>query len=412
MQERKNFVDAVLQGEHNFSEVCRRFGISRKNGYKWWNRYLIEQAAGDASTFANRSRRPRTSPRKLAAELESEIVKLRKQRPHWGPKKLRAILRKAQPKRKWPSVSTFADVLRRNGLVKPRRRRNKMVPYSAPLAHASKPNALWSIDFKGDFAVGGTRCYPLTVTDAFSRYVIACVALTSTETGPTRRALERIFDEYGLPDAIRSDNGSPFSSRGIAGLSRLSVWWHKIGIRHERIEPSHPEQNGRHERMHLDLKRETAAPPASSLSKQQQRFDLFRARFNTERPHEALGLRTPSEFYERAKRRLPEPKWGKQCEYEYDDDVGRVSRLGYVKTRLGTIFLSTTLAYERILFDWQDRDHALVIWHSLLLGTLKLDRKRRSPRFIAVDKVTYADDDSDATQPSTTTTNPVTHVPA
>ena len=410
VQQRKEFIEAVLRGEHSFSEQCRRFGISRKNGYKWWNRYLIEHATGREVSLSDRSRRPRRSPRRLKAELEEEIVALRKQRPHWGPKKLRVVLVKQKPKKKWPSDSTFADVLRRNGLVKPRRKRNKVVPYTAPLAHATRPNALWCIDFKGDFAVGRTRCYPLTVTDAYSRYIIACVALTSTQAEPARRALERIFDEYGLPDAIRSDNGSPFSSKGVGGLSRLSVWWHKLDIRHERIEPAHPEQNGRHERMHLDLHRETASPPAASITRQQRLLDQFRARFNFERPHEALGQRTPSEFYERSARRLPEPKWGRQYEYDYDDDVGRVSRLGYVTSRAGSFFLSTVLAHEPILFQWRDRNCARVIWHCLLLGDLRVDRKSKRVRFIPVEQVTPIDPYAESEEDHNDHEQPVTHV--
>jgi transposase InsO family protein len=179
---------------------------------------------------------------------------------------------------------------------------------------------------KGDFAIGRTRCYPLTITDSYSRFIIAIVALTSTKTNVVKRALQRVFDEYGLPEAIRSDNGSPFSSRGVAGLSTLSVWWHKLGIRHERIDPGHPEQNGRHERMHRDLKRETASPPATTVPKQQRLFDQFRARFNQERPHEALDQRTPHEFYEISSRRLPVPWWGKDFEYDQEAEALRVSQ--------------------------------------------------------------------------------------
>jgi transposase InsO family protein len=410
VQQRKEFIEAVKRREHSFSELCRRFRISRKNGYKWWNRYLVEEARGRQVSFEDRSRRPRRSPSRLKSELEEAIVALRKKRPHWGPKKLRAVLKKANPKLKWPSESTFADVLKRNGLVKPRRKRNKLTPYTAPLEHAARPNAVWSIDFKGDFAVGRTRCYPLTVTDAYSRYIIGCVALTSTQAEPARRALMRIFDEYGLPEAIRSDNGTPFSSKGVGGLSRLSVWWHKLGIRHERIEPGHPEQNGRHERMHLDLHRETASPPAVSIARQQRRLDQFRARFNNERPHEALGQRTPSELYQDSPRRLPEPPWGRAFEYDYDDDVASVSRLGYVNSRAGTFFLSTVLAHEPVLFQWLDRKHARVVWHSLLLGDLHVERKPKRARFIPVEEVTPIRVYPDAEEDNDQHQQAVTHV--
>ena len=313
MEQRKEFIEAAMRDDHNLTEVCRRFGISRKNGYKWLNRYKFELAFPHRElSFEDRSRRPHHSPTKICPKVEAAIVALRKERPHWGPKKLRVVLSKQSPELKLPTESTFAAVLKRNGLVRPRRKRAKRTPYTAPLGHAQHPNAVWAIDFKGDFAIGRKRCYPLTVTDSFSRFIIAIVALPGTGTDGAKRALMRIFDEYGLPEAIRSDNGCPFSTRGLAGLSTLSVWWHKLGIRHERIDPGHPEQNGRHERMHRDLKRETTKPPERTLVAQQQRFDTFRAQFNQERPHEALDQRTPDEFYEISSRRLPEPRWGKR----------------------------------------------------------------------------------------------------
>lgn len=386
VEQRKEFIAALVRREHSFTETCRRFRISRKNGYKWWNRYLIEQAAGD-KLYENRSRRPHRSPNAIAPELEAAIVELRKQRPYWGPKKLLALLAKADASMKLPSESTVAAVLKRNGLVRPRRKRSRSTPYTAPLAHASRPNAVWSIDFKGDFAIGRTRCYPLTITDSYSRYIIACVALTSTRSGPVRRALGDVFDEYGLPDAIRTDNGSPFSSKGLAGLSQLSVWWYRLGIRHERIEPAHPEQNGRHERMHRDLKRETTCPPAKTLGGQQRLFDQFRARFNFERPHEALGQRTPADFYERSLRSLPEPPWGRDFEYEADDDSARVTKLGYVRTHRGAFFLSTTLADQIVLLDWIEASRAQIWFRDLLLGEIRTERKRRRVRFIPVDVV-------------------------
>jgi hypothetical protein len=246
---------------------------------------------------------------------------------------------------------------------------------------------VWSIDFKGDFAIGKTRCYPLTVTDSYSRFIIACVALTGTRTHAVKRALKRIFDEYGLPQAIRSDNGSPFSSRGVAGLSSLSVWWHKLGIRHERIDPGHPEQNGRHERMHRDLKRETASPPATSLAAQQRRFDQFRARFNQERPHEALEQRTPHEFYDISSRHLPEPWWGKDFEYDMEAEALRVSKDGAIATHRGAFFLSTTLTHELIEIDWYQANRARVMFGTLKLGELVAKVKRRQLRFFPVENV-------------------------
>ena len=388
MEQRKEFVEAAIRGDHSFTELCRRFGISRKNGYKWLNRYRIETTfpSGKAS-FADRSRRPRRSPTAIAVEVEAAIVELRKQRPHWGPKKLRVVLGKHNPEVALPSESTFAAVLKRHGLVRPRRKRTKSTPYTAPLGHASHPNAVWSIDFKGDFVLGRTRCYPLTVTDSYSRFIIAVVALSSTGTIAVRRALQRIFDEYGLPESIRSDNGCPFSSRGVGGLSALSVWWLKLGIRHERIDPGHPEQNGRHERMHRDLKLETASPPATSLAAQQRRFDQFRARFNQERPHEALEQRTPHEFYEVSSRRLPEPWWGKDFDYDMEAETPRVSKDGHILTHRGAVFLSTTLAHELVEIDWYERNRARVLFGTLNLGELVAKPRRRQLRFFPVDSI-------------------------
>ena len=397
MEQRKEFLEAAMRGEYSFTELCRRFGISRKNGYKWLNRYRTELAVpGGTMSFGNRSRRPHNSPTAISADVEAAIVELRKERPHWGPKKLRVVLGNQEPDLELPSESTFAAVFKRNGLVKPRRKRTKSTPYTAPLGHAQHPNAVWAMDFKGDFSVGRTRCYPLTITDSYSRFVIACVALTNTRADTVKRALKKIFDEYGLPETIRTDNGSPFSSRGVAGLSTLSVWWHKLGIRHERIDAGHPEQNGRHERMHRDLKRETASPPATTLAKQQRLFDQFRARFNDERPHEALDQRTPHEFYDISSRRLPQAWWGKDFDYDMEAETLRVSNLGTVATHRGSFFVSTTLAQQLLEIDWYEPNRARVWFGKLKLGELVAKAKRRQLRFIPVETV-------DLNQPTTIT---------
>lgn len=398
MEQRKEFLEAAMRGEHSFTELCRRYGISRKNGYKWFNRYKFELAFPNrVLSFADQSRRPHSSPTAISEKVEAAIVELRKQRPHWGPKKLRAVLAKQSPNLALPCESTFAAVLKRNGLVRPRRKRTKSTPYTAPLDHASRPNAVWAIDFKGDFMLGNKkRCYPLTITDSYSRYVIAIIALPSTGTRAVKRAMMRIFDEFGLPDAIRSDNGCPFSSRGVAGLSTLSVWWHKLGIRHERIDPGHPEQNGRHERMHRDLKAETTKPPAMTLIGQQRLFDKFRARFNEERPHEALEQKTPYEFYEVSSRRLMEPRWGKDFEYGEGVEALRVSKHGSVATHRGAFLLSTTLAYELVAIEWYALNRARVLFGKLMLGELVAKVRREALRFYPVDSV-------DLNQPLTTT---------
>lgn len=380
MDQRKQFVKMSLQGEHSVAELCRRFGISRKTGHKW----LCRHRAGDGEEAAleDRSRRPRTSPTAVPRWLEEAIVSARKQRPTWGPKKQRAVLARVNPRTTLPSVSTFAAIFKRHGLVRPRRRRGRTPPYSAPFAAVRAPNALWCVDFKGQFSVGRLRCFPLTVTDAYSRYLIACIGLRSTEGKPVRRAFERIFDEFGLPDAIRSDNGTPFAGRGPAGLSQLSAWWRKLGIRHERIKPGKPQQNGRHERMHLTLKQETTCPPASSMGSQQRVFDLFRRRFNDERPHEALGQRTPAEFYEPSRRRLPVPPWGRDFEYPEDYETVRLSKLGIAPWRHGGFFVSTALQHELLGLKWLGGQRWEIYFGDLRLGTLKTAPRRRRATFV------------------------------
>ncbi len=368
MSQRKQFVNLHLQGEHSVSELCRRFGISRKTGYKWLARFFEGCELGD------RSRRPHGSPHAVAQWLEDAIVASRKQRPHWGPKKLHAALLRANPGAELPSISTFAAIFKRNGLVHPRKRRRQTPPSSTPFGQVAAPNSLWCVDFKGQFQVGNTLCYPLTVTDAFSRYLIACVALRSTAVVPARRAFAQIFEEFGLPEAIRSDNGTPFASRAVAGLSELSAWWLKLGIRHERIEPGKPQQNGRHERMHLTLKQETALPAARSMRAQQRAFDLFRKEFNDERPHEALGQRPPAEFFELSARHLPEPAWR---DFPYGDDVEthRLDHAGAMHWNARKVFISSTLSRQLVAVEWRE-DLWRLRFAGLQLGLLH-PRKRK-----------------------------------
>jgi putative transposase len=365
MTEREHFINDYLTEVYSVSELCRRYRISRKTGYKWINRYLA------SCELEDRSSRPHHSPRAVVAWLEDTIVQARKQRPRWGPQKLRAAMLRANPKADLPSVSTFALILRRNGLVRPRRRRRSTPPCSTPLAHAKHPNALWCIDFKGHFAVGSTRCYPLTITDAFSRYLVACVALTRPDGKQVRRAMEAVFEEFGLPDAIRSDNGTPFASTGVAGISQLSAWWWKLGIRHERIEPGKPQQNGSHERMHLTLKQETAMPPRSSNRAQQRAFDRFRKDYNHDRPHQALGGNVPGDYYERSPRRLPVPSWGKPFTYPAHFETAKVSKLGYLQWNGRSAFVSSALAHETLGLDWKDQLGWDVYFGTMHLGSLR-----------------------------------------
>ena len=376
MTERQRFVDECMKEEESIAALCRRYEISRKTGYKWLERFLAGCELG------NRSRRPRSSPKAVTTWLEDAIVAARKQRPHWGPKKMRAILSRRNPQLELPAVSTFALIFKRNGLVQPRKRRRFTPPSTTPFGAVTAPNALWCVDFKGQFSVGRLRCYPLTVMDAHSRYLLACVALRGTRATPVRRAFEQIFATFGLPAAIRSDNGVPFASSGVAGLSKLSAWWTKLGIRHERIEPGKPQQNGRHERMHRTLKREATMPPATSMKAQQRSFDRFRKQYNEERPHEALGQRPPAEFYEVSTRVLPDPPWGRDFEYPMHFETVRISRLGALRWNDRSVFLSTALSHELVGLEWRDSGRWAVHFGPTLLGELVGVNRKKKLRFV------------------------------
>src|ERR1700745_4280227 len=294
MDERLRFVTQLLDGEA-MSEVCRAFGISRKTGYKIFERY--EEHGLEALT--DRSRRPVRNPHQLPRQLESLIVAAKRDKPHWGARKLRELLvRRLDGDIRVPAKSTIHAVLDRHGLVKrgggPRHRAR-----GTPLSRGTSPNDLWCADFKGEFKLGNGRyCFPLTVSDHASRCLLLCEALDSTREDPAITAFERLFRERGLPLAIRSDNGVPFASpNALFNLSKLSVWWLRLGIAIERIKPGHPQQNGRHERMHLTLKKEATRPPGVNSLQQQERFDAFLREFNTERPHEALAIKGPAQVY-------------------------------------------------------------------------------------------------------------------
>jgi transposase InsO family protein len=299
MEERLRFVARVLEGE-GMSEVCREFGISRKTGYKIFNRYKDQ----GLDALCDRSRRPVRYANQLPGQVERLIVEFKRDKPHWGARKIRELLiRRLAGEVRIPAKSTVHAVLDRHGLVK-RARARKNRPQGTPLSAGASPNDLWCADFKGEFKLGNGRyCYPLTVSDQASRFLLLCEALDSTREDPVIEVFQQLFRERGLPVAIRSDNGLPFASpNGLYNLSRLSVWWLRLGITVERIKPGHPQENGRHERMHLTLKKEATRPPGANSLQQQSRFDAFRQEFNTERPHEALAMRCPAELYAASRR--------------------------------------------------------------------------------------------------------------
>ncbi len=293
VQERLRFIARLLDGE-KMAGLCREFGISRKTGYKIYNRY--KDCGIDGLT--DRSRRPYRHANQLPMQIEKLIVNLKKEYPHWGAPKIRERLRRVYPDVHCPAISTVHAVLDRNGLVK-RRKRRRYKAQGTALSRATAPNELWCADYKGEFMLTDRRyCFPLTVTDFASRYLITCDALSTTKEVYAFSVFERAFKDFGLPTAIRTDNGIPFACpNSLFGLSKLSVWWLRLGINIERIKPGHPEQNGRHERMHLTLKTEATRPASENFLQQQVRFDEFIERYNQERPHQALDMKVPADLY-------------------------------------------------------------------------------------------------------------------
>jgi putative transposase len=343
MEERFKFVQEYRKDEESLAELCRRYGVSRKTGYKWLDRYGAEGLEG----LRDQSRAAAHHPNEVLSVVTEEVLKLRRQYPYWGPLKLRARLQREAPEIVWPAASTIGEIIKRAGLTIPRKQRHKATPSQSPLAHATAANHVWSTDFKGWFRCGdGRRCDPFTLSDGFSRFVLRCQVMESTESAPVRAVMEAAFREYGLPEAIRSDNGPPFASPGLGGLSQLSVWWMKLGIRPERIRPGKPQQNGRHERMHRTLKQATARPPAANLRLQQRQFDYFRQEYNWERPHEALAMRTPAELYHPSPR--PYPSRLREPQYPDAWEVRRVSACGVMRWWHAKIFVGRVLTHEAV----------------------------------------------------------------
>lgn len=324
MDERIRFVAEWSKEETNFSVLCRAFGISRKTGYKWVERYELFGPEGlvDRPPIAKRH------PNKIDEHVLDLVLGCRKGHPLWGPRKVRAWLSERYLEVRMPAASTIGEILKRYGMVRPRKRRLRVPFRSSPLDPCVVPNEVWCTDFKGDFLLGDrTRCYPLTIMDGHTRYLLRSEGLTSQKTAPVKRQFELVFEEFGLPERIRSDNGVPFATAKAGGLSRLSVWWIRLGIVPERIEPGHPEQNGRHERMHKTLKAHTAKPPRSMLSAQQRAFDLFRAEYNEERPHESLGQQPPARHYALSLREY-HPALERSPEYDCEFKVRKVQSDG------------------------------------------------------------------------------------
>ncbi len=343
-----------LSGEYSITELSQIHEVSRKTLYKWIRRYEADRDSG----LMERSRRPLVMPRATPEDVVAEILEARARHEHWGSRKLLAWLRSRQPERKWPAASTASEILKRHGMVRSRRVRHHTPPYSEPFLKSNQPNEVWYADFKGQFRLGNRElCYPLTLSDSYSRYLLGCWGLAHAAYLPTRSCLELVFREYGLPSAIRTDNGVPFASVGLGGLSSLGVWLVKLGIHPERIEKGHPEQNGRHERMHRTLKAEAISPPRKSMEEQQRAFDRFRVTYNQERPHEALGQRVPASVYRSSTRVYPDKP--SDVSYPQSLAVRQVKDSGCFMWRNEELYLSGALAGERIGL----KEIGVGLWH-------------------------------------------------
>ena len=364
MEEKLRFVFEYELGERSMTELCQRYEIARETGYVWLRRYRQAGVPG----LVEHSRAAHRHGNQTPEDCEQRVLELRQAHMRWGPRKLKCVLERDQPGRVWPAASTIGALLKREGLVVARHQRWRTAPYSAPLAHADAANRVWCADFKGWFRTADRqRVDPLTISDAHSRYLLRCQAVEKTDTARVQAIFEAAFREYGLPAALRTDNGPPFASRAVAGLSRLAVWWIKLGIVPERIAAGHPEQNGRHERMHRTLKQEAAQPPAANRHEQQRTLDRFRQEYNQVRPHEALQMQTPAAVYQPSTRRFPE----RVPEPEYPETmfVRSVRPHGHFRWNKYDVFLSEVLWGERVgLLPEDDR------WFTIYFAQLPLAR--------------------------------------
>ena len=343
MDQRTQFIAAYLRGRLSVTELCERYGVSRKTGDTWIDCYLMHGPQG----LEERSRRPSTSPRQTPDHVVAAILEARRRHPSWGAKKLLSILCKRHPRWPWPARSTVCDMLSRHGFVPKKRKRRVSGHPGKPTSSIDAPNDVWSADCKGHFKTGdGHSCYPLTITDGYSRLLLSCQALSSTSVAEAKPVFMRVFKEVGLPQRIRTDNGVPFATNTLARLSQLSAWWVRLGLLPECIEPGQPQQHGRHERMHRTLKAETTRPPGANLRAQQQKFNHVRDEFNHERPHKALDLRTPAACYAPSPRAMPH----KPPPFESPDrfEVRYVSANGGIRWNRQWVNVSTTRAGEYV----------------------------------------------------------------
>jgi len=365
-KERREFIQAWLTQRYSMSLLCTRFGVSRKTGYKWLNRFK-------SHGMNNLNDQPRTrhhQAHRTSAEIVQKLIDTKLLYPKWGPRKVTRFLHNNHPQITWPAISTTGTILAAEGLVEPRgQRRYKAPARTAPLAHATSSNRVWSVDFKGDFLLGNARrCYPLTVFDNHSRYLLACKGLYSTRTEPVIATFEMLFREFGLPDYLRSDNGCPFASTRIGGLSRFSLWVLKCGVTPERIRPGRPQENGRHERFHRSLKAAVCHPPKGNLSAQQRAFNRYQCEYNQDRPHEALADTPPGWHYTPSSREYS----GKTIEFCYPDTfaIRKVRADGNIKWKQAPIYVANLLVGEHIGLEPIDNGCWMVYLSTLKLGIL------------------------------------------
>lgn len=364
MDLKTQFIADYLRQSQSITELCLHYGISRKTAYKWISRYHQHGLSG----LEEHSRKPLSCPHQTEPDLVEALLEARRHHPTWGAKKLLKLLSKRDPERNWPARSTVCDLLARHGLIKkPRKRRHPGHP-GKPTSIIAAPNQVWCADFKGQFKTrDGIYCYPLTITDGFSRYLLACQGLLTTACADTKTVFTRVFREFGLPERIRTDNGVPFATVSLARLSSLSAWWIRLGIVPELIEPGKPQQNGRHERMHRTLKAETTCPPAANRRAQQRKFNSFGEEYNQLRPHEAINLETPASLYQPSPRPYPEKL--PALEYPAHFETRYVSYNGGIRWRSDWVNVSITCAGEYVGLEEIDNG----IWN-VYFGPVKLGR--------------------------------------
>ena len=378
LDERVRFVVAGREGDLSMSALCAQFGVSRRTGYKWLARYDAEELDG----LRDRSRARHTQANATSGTIATALIACRTEHERWGPKKIRQRLMELYPERCWPAASTIGDLLKRHGLVGPRLRRHRTPPYSQPFAACTAPNDVWCADFKGWFYTqDGRRCDPFTLADARSRFLLRCQVVPRPNREYVQAVCETAFREYGMPRAMRTDNGPPFAAPSLGGLSLLSIHWIRLGITPERIAPSHPEQNGRLERLHRTLKEHTASPPRANARRQQVAFDHFRQEYNHERPHEALGQHTPASVFQPSLR--PYPNRVPEMIYPVVYDVRRVGLNGCIRWRGERMFLSERLRGELVGIRQIDSDYSGIYFGPIELarwderrGKLKIPKRR------------------------------------